>query len=245
MPLLFESERMDSMPKKIDPQLRARCVRLVREHAQEYPTLTAATAAVARQEGVSRESVRRWLAQAEVDDGSFEGIGCMTVQAACYDLDHIGPREVAVMVKEDRGSKWRRLLIAYTAAFLVAFTGTVAIAGSSFSPTKNFGSGNYYNQSLIVTGSSDYANTASYSSGGSVPAGWLGAQTRAYVAASDVLKCGSTWGYSSTSTTGYGRSCYFTSGSNSYYAQGTTRGWNNSTGSYRSATTYKTPNQLG
>ena len=70
MPLLFEFERMDGMPKKIDPQLRARCVRLVRDHAQEYPTLTAATAAVARQEGVSRESVRRWLAQAEVDDGT-------------------------------------------------------------------------------------------------------------------------------------------------------------------------------
>ena len=76
MPLLFESERMDSMPKKIDPQLRARCVRLVREHAQEYPTLTAATAAVARQEGVSRESVRRWLAQDEVDDGTRPGVTC-------------------------------------------------------------------------------------------------------------------------------------------------------------------------
>ncbi|MGP5056481.1 IS3 family transposase [Brachybacterium paraconglomeratum] len=62
------------MPKKIDPQLRARCVRLVREHQQEYPTLNAATAAVARQEGVSRESVRRWLAQAEVDDGTRPGI---------------------------------------------------------------------------------------------------------------------------------------------------------------------------
>src|SRR5699024_8930361 len=72
--LLFESGRMDSMPKKIDPQLRARCVRLVREHAQEYPTLTAAVTAVARQEGVSRESVRRWLAQAEVDDGTRPGV---------------------------------------------------------------------------------------------------------------------------------------------------------------------------
>src|SRR5690625_5707175 len=74
MPLLFESGRMDSMPKKIDPQLRARCVRLVREHAQEYPTLTAAVPAVARQEGVSRESVRRWLAQAEVGDGTRPGV---------------------------------------------------------------------------------------------------------------------------------------------------------------------------
>ena len=80
MPLLFESGRMDSMPKKIDPQLRARCVRLVREHLQEYPTLTAAVTAVARQEGVSRESVRRWLAQAEVDDGTRPGI--MTEESA-------------------------------------------------------------------------------------------------------------------------------------------------------------------
>ncbi len=62
------------MPKKIDPQLRARCVRLVREHQQEYPTLTAAVVAVARQEGVSKESVRRWLAQADVDDGTRPGV---------------------------------------------------------------------------------------------------------------------------------------------------------------------------
>ena len=74
MPLLFESGRMDSIPKKIDPQLRARCVRLVRDHAQEYPTLTAAVTALARREGVSRESVRRWLAQTEVDDGTRPGI---------------------------------------------------------------------------------------------------------------------------------------------------------------------------
>ena len=62
------------MPKKIDPQLRARCVRLVRDHQQEYPTLTAVVTAVARQEGVSRESVRRWLAQAEVDEGTHPGV---------------------------------------------------------------------------------------------------------------------------------------------------------------------------
>lgn len=62
------------MPKKIDPQLRARCVRLVREHAQEYPTLTAPVTAVARQEGVSNESVRRWLTRAETDEGSRAGI---------------------------------------------------------------------------------------------------------------------------------------------------------------------------
>lgn len=74
MPLLFESGRMDSMPKKIYSQLRARCVRLVREHQQEYPSQFAAVVAVARQEGVSKESVRRWLAQADVDDGTRPGV---------------------------------------------------------------------------------------------------------------------------------------------------------------------------
>jgi len=74
MPQLFESERMDSMPKKIDPQLRARCVRLVREHAPECPTLTGAVTAVARQESVSRESVRCWMNQADVDDGTRPGV---------------------------------------------------------------------------------------------------------------------------------------------------------------------------
>lgn len=62
------------MPKKIDSQLRARWVRLVREHFQVYPTLTAAVTAVARQEGVSKESVRRWLAQAEIDEGARPGV---------------------------------------------------------------------------------------------------------------------------------------------------------------------------
>ncbi|HEY0217363.1 MAG TPA: IS3 family transposase, partial [Cellulomonas sp.] len=55
------------MPKKIDPELRARAVRLVREHAGEYQNVTAASVAVAQQLGVSRESVRRWVAQAGVD----------------------------------------------------------------------------------------------------------------------------------------------------------------------------------
>lgn len=48
MPLLFESRRMDSMPKKLDPLLRASCVRLVREHQQEYLSQFVAVVAVAR-----------------------------------------------------------------------------------------------------------------------------------------------------------------------------------------------------
>lgn len=50
------------MPKRIDEEVKARAVRLVTEH-QEYPSLTAAAEAVAKQVGVDKESVRRWVIQ--------------------------------------------------------------------------------------------------------------------------------------------------------------------------------------
>lgn len=62
------------MPKKIDPELRARAVRLVNEHLGEYQNVTAASVAVAKQLGVSRESVRRWVAQGAVDAGERPGV---------------------------------------------------------------------------------------------------------------------------------------------------------------------------
>jgi transposase-like protein len=65
---------MQFMPKKIDDQLRDRAVRLVTEHQQEYPSLTAACEAVARQVGVGKESVRRWVRQDEIDGGRREGV---------------------------------------------------------------------------------------------------------------------------------------------------------------------------
>ena len=54
------------MPKKIDDELKARAVRLVQDHRGEYSSLTAASAVVAKQLGVGKESVRRWAIQARV-----------------------------------------------------------------------------------------------------------------------------------------------------------------------------------
>ena len=62
------------MPKKIDAELKARAVRLVMEHRAEYPTTTAAVLAVSKQVGVGKESLRRWVAQAEVDAGDRPGV---------------------------------------------------------------------------------------------------------------------------------------------------------------------------
>lgn len=62
------------MPKKIDSELKARAVRLVTEHEREYASPTAAAAAVAKQLGLGRETVRRWVVQAQVDGGAREGM---------------------------------------------------------------------------------------------------------------------------------------------------------------------------
>jgi transposase len=62
------------MPKKIGPELRARAVRLVMDHRGDYPTTTAAVLAVSKQVGVGKESLRRWVAQAEVDAGQRPGV---------------------------------------------------------------------------------------------------------------------------------------------------------------------------
>jgi transposase-like protein len=62
------------MPKRIDPELKARAVRLVVDHQQEYSSLTAAATAVAKQLGLGRETVRRWAVQAQIDAGTREGV---------------------------------------------------------------------------------------------------------------------------------------------------------------------------
>lgn len=61
------------MPKKISPEVKARAVRMVAEHQQDYPSVTAAAAAVAKQLGLGRETVRRWVVDAQVDAGTRSG----------------------------------------------------------------------------------------------------------------------------------------------------------------------------
>lgn len=61
------------MPKKIDPKVKERCVRLVQEHQGEYSSLTAAAQAVVRREGLGKETVRRWVIQAQIDSGGRQG----------------------------------------------------------------------------------------------------------------------------------------------------------------------------
>jgi transposase len=61
------------MPSKYDASTRAKAIRLVREHAGDYPTEWAAITAVSGRLGMSAETLRRWLRQAEVDAGEKPG----------------------------------------------------------------------------------------------------------------------------------------------------------------------------
>jgi transposase len=64
---------MHVMPKKIDPAVKETCVRQMLEHLPEYSSLTTAAEVVARREELGKETVRRWVVQAQIDGGHRQG----------------------------------------------------------------------------------------------------------------------------------------------------------------------------
>ena len=62
------------MPSKYDENTKARAVRLVREHRDDYDTEWAAIRAISARLGMSAETLRKWVRQAEVDAGEAAGV---------------------------------------------------------------------------------------------------------------------------------------------------------------------------
>lgn len=66
---------------KYNAELKAKAVRLVREHSGDYPSQWAAMTEVARRLGIgSAETLRKWVRQAETDEGKRPGTS--TAEAA-------------------------------------------------------------------------------------------------------------------------------------------------------------------
>jgi transposase len=65
---------MGAMPSKYDENTKARAVRLVREHHDDYDSEWAAMKAIAGRLGMNPETLRKWVRQAEVDAGEAAGI---------------------------------------------------------------------------------------------------------------------------------------------------------------------------
>ena len=62
------------MPKKIEPVVRERVMRMIAEHRSEYATPTELARVLAARERLGVETVRRWIVQAEVDGGIRPGV---------------------------------------------------------------------------------------------------------------------------------------------------------------------------
>ena len=62
------------MPTKYDQETKAKAVRLVLEHRDEYASEWAAMRAIAERLGMSPETLRNWVRQAEIDDGRKAGV---------------------------------------------------------------------------------------------------------------------------------------------------------------------------
>ena len=62
------------MPSKYDENTKAKAVRLVREHRDDYATEWAAMREISGRLGMSAETLRKWIRQAEVDGGKAPGV---------------------------------------------------------------------------------------------------------------------------------------------------------------------------
>jgi len=62
------------MPGKYDQETKAKAIRLVREHVGDYPSEYAAITAVAKRLGMTAETLRKWIRQAQVDEGQAPGV---------------------------------------------------------------------------------------------------------------------------------------------------------------------------
>ena len=62
------------MPKKFDPEIRARAVRMVRQHLAEYGSVTKTSAMLGQQLDISANTLRRWVVQGDIDGGQRDGV---------------------------------------------------------------------------------------------------------------------------------------------------------------------------
>ena len=62
------------MPSKYDEQTRAKAVRLVIDHVDDYDSEWAAITAVSARLGMTSETLRRWVRQAQIDAGQATGV---------------------------------------------------------------------------------------------------------------------------------------------------------------------------
>ncbi len=61
-------------PSRYSAEVRARAIRMVREHGADHPSQWAAISSIAGKLGCTAETLRRWVRQAERDTGHHPGL---------------------------------------------------------------------------------------------------------------------------------------------------------------------------
>jgi transposase len=59
---------------KYDPETRAKAVRLVLDHRDDYPSEWAAITVVSKRLGMTAETLRSWIRQQQINDGKRDGV---------------------------------------------------------------------------------------------------------------------------------------------------------------------------
>src|ERR1700693_890811 len=66
--------KVHHMPSKYDPETRAKAVRLVLDHRDDYPSEWAAITAVSKRLGITAETLRNWIRQQQGAEGKRDGV---------------------------------------------------------------------------------------------------------------------------------------------------------------------------
>jgi transposase len=66
--------------ERFDENTKVKAVRLVREHAGDYDSEWAAMCAISSRLGMTAETLRKWVRQAEVDAGEAAGVSSETAR---------------------------------------------------------------------------------------------------------------------------------------------------------------------
>jgi transposase len=69
-----------AMPSKYDQETKAKAIRLFRDHAGDYDSPWAAMCAISGRLGMTAETLRKWVRQAEVDEGQAAGVPSETAR---------------------------------------------------------------------------------------------------------------------------------------------------------------------
>src|SRR6185503_8512562 len=61
-------------PNKFSPEVRARAIRMVLDHASEHPSRWAAVTSIAAKIGCTPQTLHDWVKKAEIDSGQRAGV---------------------------------------------------------------------------------------------------------------------------------------------------------------------------